>query len=85
MEIEVDTRGQQLKPHQFEDAEGYIMPVAPDSGPRRIPRGEFPTGPEVGTTLPDIVAMNTAGETVSLHDDRAGAPAVVVFTRSAVW
>jgi len=61
------------------------MPVAPASGNRRIPRGEFPTGPEVGSRLPDIVATDQSGRRVDVHADRAGRPAVVVFYRSAVW
>ncbi len=85
MEIELDTRGGQVKEHQWEDAEGYIMPLPPASGPRRIPRHDFPTGPDVGEVLPDVVAVDQNGRTVDLHQDRAGAPAVLVFYRSAVW
>jgi len=85
MEIEVDTRGGQVREHQWEDAEGYIMPLPPASGPRRIPLDQFPTGPAVGERLPDVVAPDQNGRTVDLHEDRAGAPAVLVFHRSAVW
>ncbi len=85
MEIQVDKRGGQIGPHQFEDADGYVMPVAPGSGPRRIPLGDFPTGPEIGTRLPEVVAVDQHGRTVDLHADRGGQPAVLVFHRSAVW
>ena len=85
MEIQVDKRGGQIGPQQFEDADGYVMPVAPGSGPRRIPLGDFPTGPEIGTRLPEVVAVDQHGRTVDLHADRGGQPAVLVFSRSAVW
>ena len=85
MKIEVDKRGGPSGPNYFEDADGYAMPVAPDSGPRRIPLGDFPTGPEVGTRLPDVVATDQHGRLIDLHADREGQPAVLVFHRSAVW
>ena len=47
MEIQVDKRGGQVGPHQYEDAEGYVMPLSPASGRRRIPLGAFPTGPSL--------------------------------------
>ncbi len=85
MAIEVDKRGGQVGPHQFEDADGYIMPLAAGTGPRRIPLGEFPTGPEIGTRLPDVVGVDQHGRTVDLHTDRGGRPAVLIFYRSSVW
>lgn len=85
MEIEVDTRGAPTSGPFFEDAEGFNMPVAPGSSNRRIPLGDFPTGPEIGSRLPDILATDQSGRTVDVHADRAGQPAVVVFYRSAVW
>ena len=85
MEIQVDKRGGEIGPQQFEDAEGYVMRPVPGSGPRRIPLGDFPTGPEIGTRLPEVVAVDQHGRTVDLHADRGGQPAVLVFSRSAVW
>ncbi len=86
MEIKVDKRGGPVGGTKYyEDAEGFAMPPAPGSGPRRIPLGEFPTGPEIGTRLPDVVATDPRGRRVDLHPDRDGRPAVLVFTRSAVW
>ncbi len=85
MEIQVDKRGGEIGPQQFEDAEGYVMRPVPGTGPRRIPLGDFPTGPEIGTRLPEVVAVDQHGRTVDLHADRGGHPAVLVFSRSAVW
>ncbi|WP_419922992.1 hypothetical protein [Candidatus Poriferisodalis sp.] len=85
MEIKVDTRGGPSNGPFFEDAEGFNMPEMPGNGSRRIPLGDFPTGPEVGTRLPDTVATDQTGRQVDVHADRAGQPAVVVFSRSAVW
>lgn len=85
MQIEMDTRGGPTGGPYYEDFEGFNMPEPPGHGSRRIPRGDFPTGPEVGTRLPDIVATDQTGRRVDLHADRNGQPAVVVFYRSAVW
>ncbi len=85
MKIEVDERGGEIGPHKFEDADGYVMPLPAATGPRRIPLGDFPTGPEIGSKLPEVVAVDQHGRTIDLHADRAGRPAVLVFYRSAVW
>ncbi len=85
MKIEVDKRGGQIGEHQWEDADGYVMPLPAATGPRRIPLGDFPTGPEVGAKLPGVVAVDQHGRKVDLHADRGGRPAVLVFYRSAVW
>ncbi len=85
MAVEVDRRGAELAPNQFEDNEGYVGPLPPGFGPRSNPLDDFPTGPEVGERLPDVVASDSSGRTVNLHADRDGQPAVLVFIRSAVW
>ena len=85
MDVEVDRRGAELAPNQFEDHEGYVAPLPSGFGPRSNPLGDFPTGPEVGERLPDVVASDSSGRTVDLHVDRGGQPAVLVFVRSAVW
>ncbi|MBM36749.1 MAG: hypothetical protein VX963_11060 [Actinomycetota bacterium] len=85
MQIERDTRGVELGPNQYEDAEGYIAPLPAGFGPRSNPLGEFPTGPGIGQRLPDVVALNSDGKSVDVHSDRDGKPVVLVFTRSAVW
>ena len=84
-EIVADTRGGPTTGKFFEDADGFNMPAPPGTGNRRIPLGDFPTGPDVGTKLPDIEATDQSGGRVDVHADRDGRPAVVVFTRSAVW
>lgn len=84
-EIVVDTRGGPTSGPFYEDADGFNMPLAPGTSNRRIPRGDFPTRPDVGMQLPDIVATDQSGRQLAVHADRDGQPAVVVFTRSAVW
>ncbi len=85
MEIEVETTANPGPGKLWLDIDGFAGPVKPGNGPRRDPKGEFPTGPDVGTQLPNIVARHHNDSTVDLHRDRAGKPAVVVFFRSAVW
>ena len=85
MTITIDTRGKELGPRKFEDAEGFVMPLAAGTGPRRIPLGDYPTGPEVGTHLPDLEAIDQLGKKIDLHKHRDGKPAVLVIYRSAVW
>lgn len=84
-EIVVDTRGGPTTGPFYEDADGFNMPLAPGTSNRRIPRGDFPTGPDIGTALPDLVATDPSERRIDVDVDRAGQPAVVVFTRSAVW
>ena len=69
----------------WEDELGMVGPYRPGVGPRSNPLGAFPTGPEVGAELPDVVATCHTGETIDVHELRSGGPAVVVFYRSAVW
>ena len=69
----------------WEDDSGLLGPLKPGRGPRIDPAGEFPTGPDVGTVFPDIVATAHTGDMVDLHEHRNGQRAVVVFHRSAVW
>ena len=42
-------------------------------------------GPLVGATFPDFQLPDAGGQTISLHDWRAGRRALVVFYRSANW
>jgi hypothetical protein len=69
----------------WKDRDGFIGPYQPGNGPRSDPRGEFPTGPDVGARMPDIQCIGADGEPFDLHRERAGRPAVFVFYRSAVW
>ena len=49
-----------------------------------LPDGH-PTGPEIGDRLPGFELPDQHGRMIDFHRDRAGAKAVVVFYRSAVW
>jgi hypothetical protein len=82
--VEKETRAEQVE-SGWRDKDGFIGPYRPGVGPRSDPRGEFPTGPEVGERLPDIRCQTAGGQTLDLHADRADSPAVVLFYRSAVW
>lgn len=62
-----------------------IGPYKPGVGPRSNPHREFPTGPDIGQRVPDILAPSHTGEIVDVHELRGDGPAVVVFYRSAVW
>lgn len=69
----------------WRDQDGFLGPIKPGTGPRRDPAGEFPSGPPVGSRLPDMVAQDHDGVVVDVHRERANRPAIVVFFRSAVW
>ena len=83
-EIQVDARGTELGPRKYDDGDGYVMPIPAGTGPRRIPLGDFPTGPPVGSPLPPVRAEHASGP-FDVHADRNGNPAVLVFFRSVVW
>ena len=84
-EIELETYGVQHESGLWADKHGALGPFQPGVGPRSDPKDWFPTGPDIGERLPDIVAPSHTGETVDVHALRSGGPAVVVFYRSAVW
>jgi len=67
------------------DEHGFDAP-APLGHPGRVglPPGRR-VGPEIGERLPDFALPDPHGRIVDLHHDGGGAPAVVVFYRSAVW
>jgi hypothetical protein len=67
------------------DHHGFDAP-APLGHPGRVglPDGHT-TGPEIGERLPDFQLPDQFGRVIDFHADRAGAPAAVVFFRSAVW
>lgn len=70
---------------RWNDVDGFVFRNPPGTGARMEPEGIFPTGPEVGETLPNIRLNASTGDEVDLNADRKGRPAVVVFYRSAVW
>ncbi len=67
------------------DSKGFLGPLQPGTGPRRDPVAGFPSGPERGTFLPDVIATDRFGKPFKLHEHRAGRPGALVFFRSAVW
>lgn len=83
--LEKETFARKHESGGWEDEYGMIGPYRPGVGPRSNPKDQFPTGPEVGQRLPDIIATAHDGTVVDVHQARAGSPAVVVFYRSAVW
>lgn len=85
MEIEVETAAERGPGKLWLDVDGFAGPIKPGNGPRRDPKGDFPTGPLVGTRLPNIAARHHDGSMIDVHHHRAARPAVVVFFRSAVW
>jgi hypothetical protein len=71
--------------HEFYDEFGFYSPMPLSRAARREPGVDFPTGPEVGTRLPDIMLPDQGGRLVDVHTDRGEHGAVVVFHRSAYW
>ena len=84
MTIEIETRAEETE-HGWRDHDGFIGPFRPGNGPRTDPRGDFPTGPEVGSRMPDIQCLDADGNHFNLHQNRGTSPAIFVFFRSAVW
>ncbi len=69
----------------YVDEFGLVGPLPARDGQRQpMPEGA-PTGPGIGTRLPDIVLPAATGGTIDLHRDRGADRAAVVFFRSAVW
>ena len=84
MGIEVETRSEQLE-DRWRDQNGFITGFQEGEGPRANPRGRFPTGPEVGTQIPNVECSDSFGKPFDLHEAISGRPAVFLFQRSAVW
>lgn len=82
--IEIETATKQTETG-WADIDGFVGPYRPGKGPRTDPRGEFPTGPDIGSTLPNFQSKDAHGKPFDLHAARNGKPAVVMFYRSAVW
>lgn len=81
---DIETRGTKVD-KGWRDHDGFVGPMQPGTGPRSDPKGEFPTGPEVGQQMPDVQCTTLDDTRFDLHEDRAGRPAVFIFFRSAVW
>ena len=71
--------------HEFYDEFGFYSPMPVSRAARREPDAGFPTGPEPGARLPDVVLPDQTGRIVDVHADRGDHGAVVVFHRSAYW
>ncbi len=83
--MKLQTEGRQTERNTWLDHLGFRGPIQPGTHARSDPTGEFPTGPAVGESFPDIVAPDCRGQMIDVHEARAGGPLVVVFYRSAVW
>ena len=70
---------------EWVDEFGLVGPLPASDGQRQHLEPDAPTGPEVGTRLPDFTLPSSTGRTVSFHEDRGPSMAAVVFFRSAVW
>ena len=70
---------------RYYDEFGFYSPMPLDRAARREPDVGFPTGPEIGTAIPDIRLPNQHGEMIDLAEHRGGKGAIVVFHRSAYW
>ena len=81
---ELETRSTEVE-EGWRDHDGFVGPRQPGTGPKKNPKGDFPTGPEVGTAMPDVLCATDDRDAFDLHEDRAGRAAVFVFYRSAVW
>ena len=84
MTIELETRGEQVE-GGWRDQDGFVASIQPGNGPRSYPRGEFPTGPDLGIFMPNVRCLDSFGQPFNLHEVSAGRPMIFVFQRSAVW
>ena len=84
MTLEMETRGEEVE-GGWRDQDGFIIPLQPGTGPRSDPRGDFPTGPDIGARMPDVSCLDSHGKPFDLDKAAAGKPAIFIFTRSAVW
>ncbi len=71
--------------HEYYDEFGFYSPMPLSRAARREPDAGFPTGPEIGASLPSIVLPDQHGRLVDVHASRGERGAVVVFHRSAYW
>ncbi len=84
MSIELETHAEEVAAG-WRDDDGFVTVFPMGSGPRANPKGEFPTGPDIGSAMPDVRCTDSLGKPFDLHADRAGRPAIFIFQRSAVW
>jgi hypothetical protein len=61
-------------------------PEPPVPANRRYPASEdFPSGPDIGERLPEIVLQDQDGRWVNLEEARGNRRALVLFHRSLDW
>ena len=84
MQPTMETEGTQTQ-RGWRDKDGFVGPMQPGKGPRSDPRGDFPTGPDVGEQFPEVQCLTAAAEPFSFDASLAGQPTVFIFYRSAVW
>ena len=84
MKLKADPQAEQTE-QGWKDTDGFISPFRPGTGPRSNPQGEFPTGPELGSPMPNVRCLDSFGNPFDLHEVSAGRPAIFMFQRSAVW
>ena len=58
MTIELETRAEEIE-GGWRDQYGFVTYIQPGNGPRSYPREEFPTGPDVGTPMPNVRSHST--------------------------
>lgn len=84
MTIELETQAEEVA-EGWKDEAGFVTVFPQGSGPRANPKGDFPSGPEPGSPMPDVHCVDSFGKPFDLHKDRAGRPAIFILQRSAVW
>ena len=67
------------------DEFGFYSPMPVDRAARREPGADFPTGPEIGSSLPAVCLPNQQGQLVDIRQQCGNRRAIVVFHRSAYW
>ena len=60
MTVELETRGEEVAAG-WRDQDGFVTYIRPGHGPRSAPRGEYPTGPDVGTPMPNVSCLDSFG------------------------
>jgi hypothetical protein len=84
MTVELETRGEEVA-GGWRDQDGFVTTIRPGTGPRTAPHGEYSTGPDVATPMPNVRCLDSFGQAFNLHEVTAGRPAIFIFLRSAVW
>ena len=68
------------------DELGIWVPIPVSHPARRFPASDdFPTGPEVGETVPSFSLTDHNGLTVQFPKSDEGKKTILLFQRSAVW